>query len=90
MKISEAINNILMQLNKKAESMNDQLILSTPDSVEVYADHDRFIQIMVNIIQNAIQFTENGEIKIAIKETDSDVFRLYTLMLVNFTNIFFV
>ena len=78
MKISEAINNILMQLNKKAESMNDQLILSTPDYVEVYADHDRFIQIMVNIIQNAIQFTENGEIKIAIKETDSDVFRLYT------------
>ena len=78
MKISEAINNILMQLNKKAESMNDQLILSTPDSVEVYADHDRFIQIMVNIIQNAIQFTENGEIKLAIKETDSDVFRLYT------------
>ena len=71
---TEAINNILTQLNKKAESMNDHLLLSTPDSVEVYADHDRFIQIMVNIIQNAVQFTENGEIKVAIKETDSDVF----------------
>ena len=31
----------------------------------VYADYDRFVQIMFNIIQNAIQFTENGVIRIS-------------------------
>ena len=70
---AEAIKNIVAQLSKKAASMNDQVILLNEGPVEVFADRDRFIQIMVNIIQNAIQFTENGEIKVDIKETESDV-----------------
>ncbi|MGG5373010.1 ATP-binding protein [Enterococcus sp. AZ196] len=70
---TEAIKNIIAQLGKKAESMNDQIVLLNEETVAIYADHDRFIQIMVNIIQNAIQFTKNGEIKIVLKETDSDV-----------------
>lgn len=70
---AEAIKNIVAQLSKKAASMNDQVILLNAGPVEVFADRDRFIQIMVNIIQNAIQFTEDGEIKVDIKETDRDV-----------------
>ena len=36
-----------------------------PDSIPVYADYDRFVQIMFNIIQNAIQFTTGGQITIS-------------------------
>ncbi|MBO0439485.1 sensor histidine kinase [Candidatus Enterococcus ikei] len=65
---TETLKNIITQLEAKAESANDQLILETDESIDVFADYDRFVQIMVNIIQNAIQFTHDGEIRIRIQK----------------------
>ena len=62
---SAVLQNLKEQLGKKARAQGDQLELSVPDGLLVYADYDRFVQIMFNIIQNAIQFTENGVIKIS-------------------------
>lgn len=55
--VTETMKDIVTQLEKKAISMNDELVLQNEHSIELYADRDRFIQIMVNIITNAIQFT---------------------------------
>lgn len=66
---TEAMRQLLSQLNKKAEAAHNQLILETFEPIDVYADYDRFVQIMVNILQNAIQFTENGEIRIKIEKS---------------------
>ncbi len=55
-------SKMLTQLESKAEIAKDVLILETTEPIDVYADYDRFVQIMVNILQNAIQFTEDGEI----------------------------
>lgn len=65
---TQALQTILVQMEKKAEEANDQLILETSESVPIFADYDRFVQIIVNIIQNAIQFTEDGEIRIKIEK----------------------
>ncbi|KAF9404721.1 hypothetical protein HW555_014203 [Spodoptera exigua] len=65
---TQTLKNILTQLEAKAESANDQLILEADQPIDVYADYDRFVQIMVNIIQNAIQFTQDGEIRIRIQK----------------------
>lgn len=65
---TEVLNNILIQLETKAEQFNDQLVLTTQEKIDVYADYDRFVQIMVNIIQNAIQFTENGTISVSLEK----------------------
>lgn len=65
---TETLKNILTQLEGKADSANDKLILETEEAIEVYADYDRFVQIMVNIIQNAIQFTQDGEIRIYLQK----------------------
>lgn len=65
---TETLKNILIQLEGKAESANDQLLLETTESIDVYADYDRFVQIMVNVIQNAIQFTQDGEIHICVQK----------------------
>ena len=54
---TKTMTNLLTQLESKAEVANDRLILETEESIDVYADYDRFVQIMVNILQNAIQFT---------------------------------
>jgi signal transduction histidine kinase len=59
------INNLQAQLRKKAKVQNDELAVDLPKVLRVYADYDRFVQIMFNIIQNAIQFTKNGKIEIS-------------------------
>lgn len=65
---TEVFENLFTQLQSKAEQVNDQLILETKQPVEVYADYDRFVQIMVNILQNAIQFTQNGTITVSLEK----------------------
>lgn len=62
------IENLLTQLESKAEVARDALILDTKEAIDVYADYDRFVQVMVNILQNAIQFTEDGEIHVRIEK----------------------
>lgn len=64
---AEALGDITVQLKQKAEDAKDQLILKASPAVLVYADRDRFVQVMVNVIQNAIQFTQNGTITITAK-----------------------
>ncbi|UDM72251.1 sensor histidine kinase [Vagococcus fluvialis] len=63
---TEILENVIEQLDKKTQEKNDQLILETIEPVDVYADYDRFVQVMVNVITNAIQFTEDGQIRIGI------------------------
>lgn len=65
---TETLKNILTQLESKAASANDTLILEADEAIDVYADYDRFVQIMVNIIQNAIQFTQDGEIRVHLQK----------------------
>lgn len=56
--------NLREQLNKKAQAQGDQIALNVTPAMRIYADYDRFVQIMFNVVQNAIQFTQNGQIKI--------------------------
>lgn len=65
---TETLKNILAQLEAKAEAAGDQLVLEAEEDIEIYADYDRFVQVMVNIIQNAIQFTENGTITVSLEK----------------------
>ena len=67
---TEILTNLLTQMKQKAIEKNDELILNCPSEVEVYADKDRFTQIMVNLVQNALQFTENGKIIISGKRIE--------------------
>lgn len=67
---TQTLSEIVTQLQEKAASSGDTLSLITKEPIQVYADYDRFKQIMVNIMQNAIQFTENGTITIRIYKKD--------------------
>ncbi|GAY73831.1 sensor histidine kinase [Lentilactobacillus kosonis] len=58
------LTNVVEQLGKKAESAGDELILQSPKELPIYADYDRFSEIIINITNNALQFTENGTVKI--------------------------
>ncbi|MHC5218266.1 ATP-binding protein [Enterococcus sp. LJL128] len=65
---TETIKNIFTQLEAKADAAGDKLYLDTEESIDVFADYDRFVQIVVNILQNAIQFTTDGEIHVQLEK----------------------
>ena len=56
------MNDVQQQLTQNAAKNGDKIILDSPEDLPVYADQDRFKQMLVNLTQNAIQFTNNGTI----------------------------
>src|SRR5690625_4136400 len=58
----EVFEEVKDQLETLAIEKNNVMYLEAPDTLKVYADYDRLIQILIHIIKNSIQFTENGSI----------------------------
>lgn len=58
------LQDLKSQLSQNAEKANDELEVIAPDDLPIYADRDRFTQVMVNLVQNAIQFTHDSKIEI--------------------------
>ena len=67
---TEALDKIMRQLTPKANEAHDHFEMQTQEDVLVCADYDRFTQIFYNIIQNAIQFTTDGTIKVVVKRCE--------------------
>jgi signal transduction histidine kinase len=67
--IMEVLDDIREQMTEIAKASDNKLEIECLEGLEVYADFDRFKQIMVNLIKNAIQFTDKGEIRVGGKKT---------------------
>lgn len=73
----EVLEQVVNQYQGKAEESHNILTLTTTEPVRVTADYDRFVQVVVNIVQNSIQFTENGTITLSIeREGKASVVRI--------------
>lgn len=66
--VVSVIRRQIEQLTKQAESVGDEIQDLTEQDVIVYADPDQVAQILTNILANAIQFTTNGIITVAVDE----------------------
>jgi signal transduction histidine kinase len=69
----EMTNKVIEQLKVKAKEKGDKLILDSDFDVPLNADRDRFTQLMVNVITNAIQFTEKGKIEVSLQNVEGIV-----------------
>lgn len=69
----EVLEGIVTQMTEKAAASGNQLVLAVHKDATIYADPDRFVQVLVNIIQNAIQFTTDGTITIDMTELPDGV-----------------
>lgn len=62
-------DEVSYQMTKLANKSNNQLEFKDTKGLSILADYDRLKQILVNLIKNAIQFTNNGQITVWAEES---------------------
>jgi two-component system sensor histidine kinase VicK len=55
------------------------LYSQSPDDIEVYADKERMMQVLGNLLSNALKFTKQGGITISIEQSSNDKDQLLTV-----------
>jgi|GEM_PF-2099641 len=66
--------NIVSSLRHEAGKKNIELTTSFPGQLDAYVDPDRIVQILTNLIVNAIKFTpENGRVTVALSEEAGEI-----------------
>lgn len=76
--LESCLTDAIEQLRPLASAKRQRLELSVPAAgVVVWADRDRLIQVVVNLIQNAVKYTpEDGEITVAIESPNRRFVRI--------------
>lgn len=68
--IDKIYNNFLLQTNNK----NLKFTLEIDDKIDsVYSDKNRLEQIIKNILNNSLKFTNTGEIKLILKDEENNI-----------------
>ncbi|MFH0736556.1 MAG: PAS domain S-box protein [bacterium] len=71
--VKKIMNNIYSEYELKASGKNLKFTLSfETDNLDLFADEYSFTQIFVNIIDNAIKYTENGYVLIKVIDQDKN------------------
>lgn len=60
------LSELTRQLDAKAKRNKNELTISGDQEAELIADRDRITQLFLNIINNSIQFTKKGQIKVEV------------------------
>lgn len=69
--VCEFLKETVKEYTPQAEEKNIQLnFRSTKKSLRLYGDRDKIKQVMVNLIMNAIKYTEQGSVEISVIEDD--------------------
>ena len=69
--ILEFIESILNDLRQYAEKKNLKLVLLPFNDVQLYGDRQRLKQVMINLITNAIRYTETGLIEVGMIDEEN-------------------
>lgn len=72
--IVKLAQNVVASFKNKVAAKNIELKFKTSDeAIEVYIDNDRIIQVFINLIGNAVKFTEKGKIEVSVVKFENSV-----------------
>jgi len=68
-KINDLINQVVQENKQIAESKNLSLLFHpAKDDLEVFGDKEKLKQVLVNLILNAIKYTEKGKVEVLVQD----------------------
>ena len=74
--VKEIIQRIVSGMSMRAKAKSIDIKVKIPDEIAgIMADENRIAQVLVNLIENALKYTERGEISISAKE-DGDFLQI--------------
>ena len=72
--ILDNINN-LIKIKADEKGLLFEIVYEKDDSINLYGDSLRLSQILMNLISNAVKFTNSGYIKVIIEKKENNIFR---------------
>ncbi len=69
--LDEVVSSVFQILKDKAQKKGILLQKEIPPETIIYADKHRMLQIMINLVDNAIKFTEKGFVKVKFLQENS-------------------
>ena len=68
------LRDVAFEFKRKAEEKGIELRVKLPeDSIRIFADADKITQVVTNLVDNAIKFTEKGTVEISAKVSEGKV-----------------
>lgn len=75
--IVQIISTVMLKVRLKAREKGLRIVDSLPPEEKiVFGDEQRLEQIFINLFENAIQYTEEGEISLSVEEQQDDELRI--------------
>jgi signal transduction histidine kinase len=70
--VKEVVDEVMRGMQAQIEEKKQELVLELPEDLpEIYADHTRMVQVMLNLVSNAYKYTpESGKIWVGAKVED--------------------
>lgn len=65
--VGDLVDEVVQSLRPEAELKGLRLSRSVPDLPRVRADRDRVLQVLHNLVGNALKFTEQGEVEVSMR-----------------------
>jgi len=73
MDLAKLTEDIIKEISIQAKQKNLELVYQKPEIPQVKADPDRTRQVLVNLIGNAIKYTEKGSVTVSLQEKDKEI-----------------